>query len=374
MSLGLVSYGSSSSSEDDQSDNEENQAKVIVPPSIKKLLRLPKPLNDDTDESNSLNLKVSEEQDNAKTIQNLLPTPKAAHLKTNIIEVEDEFLNKKAIPSEKPPSKVKISIPRLSDFKDLETNQTKNHPREYKAVKPGGLLSLLPKPKSEFSKPPMKTNLIPSKAKSNTFLVPESVKKRNTTPVPLQTPLKKKLVSCSDSDDSEEETDFFSLQKEIVLPKVNINEINEMVSKKAAQMAEAFTKSEPKEGSCEETPQFTINSEETTTDHQFNKLEAIKVLSGHKEAKRRKLDDVQFIELSDEQIMPSKSEWYRTALASSTTYQRRGIVDQEDQPGTRRKNQITYLANQALANDSELQAMWSENRANRRATQNKYGF
>lgn len=298
----------------------------------------------------------------------MLPTPKHVHQQTNIIEEMDEFLTKKAIAKEKPPARIKITIPCLSDFKDLERDRTKNPHHEVKGTKPGGLLSLLPKPKSEVFNPSTQTNASQVKVKSNTFLIPESVKNRKADKT-LIAPLKSQLVAVSDSDDSEDETDFFSLQKEVVLPKVNINEINEMVSKKAARIAEAFSKTEPK-GQVDESIYYTVEAEK---DH-FNKHEAIKMLSGHKEAKRRKTNDVEFIEISDEQIMPNKSEWYRTALASSTSYQRRGIVDEEDQPGTRRKNQITYLANQALANDSELQAMWSENRANRRATQNKYGF
>lgn len=276
---------------------------------------------------------------------------------------------------EKPPPKVKITIPCLSEFNDVESHHRQQHKSEVKGTKTGGLLSLLPKPKSEvFNSQHAQKSSIQVKTKSNTFLIPESVKNKSiiskSSDNKIKITPKKKLVAVSDSDESDEETDFFSLQKEVVLPKVNINEINEMVSKKAAQMADAFTRTEQ----TTEEPKVDNSNSQTETTESFNKHEAIQVLSGHKEAKRRKVEDVEFIELSDEQIMPNRSEWYRTALASSTSYQRRGIVDEEDQPGTRRKNQITYLANQALANDSELQAMWSENRANRRATQNKYGF
>lgn len=308
--------------------------------------------------------------------QKLLPAPKTVQSQASFIEEEiDEFLTRKAVAVEKPPAKVKITIPCLSEFKDLECHRNRSSKNEVTGTKFGGLLSLLPKPKSDiFNNQPTRTDSVQVKTKSNTFLIPESVKKKivvsKASDTSSKISLKNKLVSISDSDDSEEETDFFSLQKEVVLPKVNLQEIDEMVSRKAAKIAEAFTKAEAKVKIVEESSQYIAQDEEQP----FNKHEAITVLSGHKEAKRRKVEEVEFIEISGDQVMPNRSEWYRTALASSTSYQRRGIVDEEDQPGTRRKNQITYLANQALANDSELQAMWSENRANRRATQNKYGF
>lgn len=315
----------------------------------------------------------------------MLPAPKNTNTNIDIIEENDEFLKKKAIPTEKPPAKVKIMIPSLSEFKDVDDQTLKksSNQTDLRSNKPGSLLSLLPKPKSEHFTQTKNPTINSEKVeiKKNTFLIPESVKKatsiKNTKDSlaakkeDILAGLKKTVIS--DGEDSDEDTDFFSLEKEVVLPKVNLKEIDEMVAKRAAQMAEAFKPPEKMEDTSNEI-HMESNTFRIENRAPIDKTEAIKMLSGHKEAKRRKTEDIQFIEISDDQVMPSRSEWYRTALASSTTYQRRGMVDEEAQPGTRRKNQITYLANQALANDSELQAMWSENRANRRATQNKYGF
>lgn len=290
--------------------------------------------------------------DSPLELEKCLPKPKKINVQAKIIEESDEFLTKKEFAIEKPPAKVKITIPSLSKFKTLESEQTKS-PRT-KVNKGSGLLSYLPKPRCEIS-----TNKIQTKAKPNTCFIPESVQKRNTLDTSLETTALKYQLKVSDSED---ETDYFSLERQVDLPEVNINELNEMVSKKTAKFAGLSTKVNYDEPSkCTKKPTF-------------SKDEAIKALSGHKEAKRCKMDEVEFIEISGEQVLPNRSEWYRNALASSTSYQRRGIVDEENEPGTRRKNQITYLANQAVANDNELQAMWSENRANRRATQNKYGF
>lgn len=41
---------------------------------------------------------------------------------------------------------------------------------------------------------------------------------------------------------------------------------------------------------------------------------------------------------------------------------------------TKRKHQITYLAFEAKAREQELKNQWAQNRANKMATKNKYGF
>ena len=158
------------------------------------------------------------------------------------------------------------------------------------------------------------------------------------------------------------------------------------MAKKAAKIAETTTKylneaetlktQELERMQTEEQQNLENSRKRYHQEQQQLNPEAVQALVGGSAKRRRQQkDDIQVIDIDSEQVLPNKEEWMRTALASSTTYQPTGVlVDEEPASGTRRKHQITYLAHKAKANEAELQAMWSANRQNRRATQNKYGF
>ncbi|EDW80149.1 uncharacterized protein Dwil_GK23654 [Drosophila willistoni] len=374
-----------------------------------------------------------EEEDNVEgtSVFATLPTPRSTVATAE--EADDEFLHKK--PSalvgseelEKPPPlptkrSVKISIPSLRDFSDVDkeiSEKLKSRKNEVKTNTPkgSGLLSLLPQAKSErnFSK----TDLAVAAQKPQTVhatktsvaaspFVPDTVKQRraahNTEAVDgvkkIIAPHKKSntarpsatsLVAVSDSedgDDDDDDGDFFSLNSEHRLPEVSSNEINALVAKRAARMAEASNKylenvterQVPEEESQEhdrqaENEHHLRQIQARNRDVQLN-AEAMDALVG-KNAKRRRKEakGMQVIEISGSEVHPNREEWMRTALASSTTFQPTGVLtDEEPVAGTRRKHQITYLAHKAKANEAELQAMWSANRNTRRVTQSKYGF
>ncbi|XP_055909046.1 proline-rich protein PRCC [Eupeodes corollae] len=404
--MSLVAYASSSCDESDGEDepspitktepllsghiSDEEDAPIIADPAPFK---------------SSLNLPTPKSVSTTDTIQALfgkLPEPKT---KIDLIEEEDdEFLRKKAIPSETPTPKVlpqtktlvRITIPSLKDFDDVEEKKAKPTDVPTKHSSFSSLMSILPTPKSEqnFTKPKPSADEDKSNQPSKPMpFVPDVVKNRrpahNTEnvdktissekPKPKPKPKatsKVSLVSVSDSEGSDNESgDFFSLTNDVKLPEVSKDEIAAMVSRKAAEMAKSSSKflalTQPEEEQMEQGPAEDISATNTqnTLDH-----EAIQVLVGS-QAKRRKMSDIQVIDIDGDQVQPNKEEWMRNALASATTYQPTGVLtDEEPAQGTRRKHQITYLAHKAKANEAELQAMWSANRQNRRQTQNKYGF
>ncbi|KAH8239372.1 hypothetical protein KR032_003734 [Drosophila birchii] len=369
-----------------------------------------------------------------------LPMPRTAVAsgKAIIEEKDDEFLHKKALPVqiEKPPpppvkGRVKISIPSLRDFSDVDqekADKAKNKVDKPVAPKGSGLLSMLPQAKSErnFAKtssseaaagnPTISTTSArkpeasnPAQPRSAPAFVPDTVKHRraahntegvdglkvsghkkgtegNKSSKPAQSKPVAKLVNASDSEEDDDEGtsgDFFSLNAEHKLPEVSSNEISALVAKRAAKMVEASSKylEEVAEREAAEAEAARLEEEQVQQaqkryhEQQLN-AEAMDALVG-KNAKRRRKEakEMQVIDISGSQVMPDRDEWMRTALASSTTYQPTGVLtDEEPVAGTRRKHQITYLAHKAKANEAELQAMWSANRQTRRATQSKYGF
>lgn len=395
----LVAYDSSSddnSGSESESNHNETQINNITSQNdhillTKKSMTLPAPKDVKYNESSSL----SDEDDNMSdlNIALILPQPSNLKIDNKIKEEDDEFLKKKAIPAENPPPKinqpVKIRLPSMASFKD-DDNDSKNVKVRIRNTgsSGGGLLSLLPKPKSETlftqSKPkpgePQKVNpFIPhSVANRNKFIT------KNKTERTVNT-----LVNSYESDDSENEEskddeseDFFSLNKEDKLPEVSINEIHAMVAKKAAKIASTATKfsavseqetnNEPTVSSWSQHNEF-LNPQPQLRNTTLED-DDLKQLIGNK-VKRKKTEDINIVEISHEEVMPNRNDWMRNALASSTQFVSKGIVSDDNLvPGSKRKHQITYLAHQAKANEAELQAMWAANRQSRRQTQSKYGF
>lgn len=355
-----------------------------------------------------------------------LPTPKVVETQAHIEEVDDEFLHKKSYREiiEKPNKNydvkklpVKITVPSLKNFLDVDkeiADKAKNKCTfSHTKSRSSGLLSILPKAKSEQNfakvastpKGDNKTENTNNTVKpAKPAFIPDSVKHRrpatNTEDVDRLKPTAKKFgnQTCktptesnksADSDESGDEDntaigDFFSFNSIETLPEVSAKEINALVAKKAAKIVETTTNylKATESKNANEVEQMQIDQQELELSgkryHQDQQLnsEALQALVGGS-TKRRRLQqsDIQVIDINSSHVMPNKEEWMRTALASSTTYQPTGVlVDEEPASGTRRKHQITYLAHKAKANEAELQAMWSANRQNRRATQSKYGF
>jgi len=87
--------------------------------------------------------------------------------------------------------------------------------------------------------------------------------------------------------------------------------------------------------------------------------------------KKGKKEDVQFIDINADDLRPDNTEWLKNITDESAAPARRS----KGLGGTvKRKHQITYLAFEAKAREQELKNQWAQNHANKRATNNKYGF
>lgn len=361
-----MAYGNSDEDSDEYDSSEETQeTKVKVNGSPAASTSIPPEATAST--SSTLNLK--------------LPTPKKLTTNT-VIEEDDEFLHKKAVPTSEPPpkpikrTKVQITIPALQKVDENEKLPKKVIGAE--PNKPTGLLNLLPKPsfggykKSTTSVTNANSSTSTTKTKESNGFIPHSVAKLGAAP---KKPIKKipatnaNVDENSDSDSSDND-DFFSFHSENKLPEVSQQEINAMVAKKAADMKTATSTYLQNMG---QQPDVDIDEPEIPSEESQIDEEAMKALCGAKRARRGDGPSV-VIDLSGDQVLPNRDEWLRNQLQSTTEYQPRGMVDEEPAAGTKKKHQITYLAHQAKANEQELQAMWAANRHTRRQTQNKYGF
>lgn len=394
--MALVAYGNSDDSDYSNSDDEATDAPAVVLKTIAYTNGHTQSIINQQNEST-----LHEDTFNKQFFN--LPTSQPNKI-TSISEDDDEFLKKKPIanPLEKPPPPVKllakksapvrIVIPALSTFNEYKQKEKPLVTAELPS-KPGGLLNMLPKPKSLF---PTNSASNQGMIKKTTVLVPDSISRPKKPSQPAATPSTSssslessssssvasksvpsiKVNAHSDSDESDAE-DFFSLNTEHILPEVNMAEINAMVASKSAKMNAAIKKYEEEEEESAIPPQSVYQSlEEEQMAQQNSKsidAQAMHALCGSR-SKRSRTDDVRIIDLSGDQVHPNRDEWLRNQLQATTEYQPRGLVDEEPAAGTKRKHQITYLAHQAKANEQELQAMWAANRHTRRQTQNKYGF
>lgn len=317
-------------------------------------------------------------------------------------EEDDEFLHKKAVPEEKPPAKkgpVKISIPSLKSFQDLDIDDARPGAKKMVVAphphnKPSGLLNMLPKPKAEllFRKEvptvpgtipkPTTTSLVPHSVTTKRKAVPPTTKSQERKKAPAKPLLPDAYESSSDEEGPS--ADFFSLTSTDTLPEVSKNEINLMVAKRAAKIAETTANLDRLEAQQVEEQQR-IQSQAAAALHeqeqqalsaQRNSMddEAMQVLVGGSRAKRARMENLDVIDLNHDQVMPSRDEWVRAATASSTTAPVRGELKDGPKGVARKKHQITYLAHQAKSNEAELQAIWAANRTTQRQSQSKYGW
>jgi len=276
-----------------------------------------------------------------------LPAPVAAFKKAVEIEEEDdEFLHKKAIPTVAPPpppkQKVKIVIPKMSSFKDVDEDREPKIKAPTATNKKLGLLGMLPRPAHTFGpavkatvseKPtfaPSSSSGIPSTASTSTIAKTDAPpKKVGLIPYALMEHKKKadllkaKKVEESDSDDDGDGdgNSFFSFAtKDENLPKVSEEEIQALVDKQTEKLEQRKRQHEDSEKIQQAEQSYDLyQQQQQEMDH-----EAMKALLGGNRAKRNKLDDIQIIDLSADQVLPDRDEWVRRSLAGETSYMATG--------------------------------------------------
>lgn len=322
--LSIVNYGSSDSEE--EISDEEN---VIRSNSQQNGSKTEEVVSDLLQKSTTINL------------------PQPSVQKSSIAEEDDEFLHKKEIPKVVPPptkTKVKIMIPRLSEFKDDDDDE-KKQAKVLPVNKKSGLLNMLPKPSHSFAPAPkpqtpanapqlqppsLKLNSLdekPSEATKKIGLIPYSLMSHK----PKATDGKKPAKAKDESDDEDDEpvSSFFTFSSnDDELPKVNEDEIKALVEKEAARIEQRKRQHEQ----AESEPQEEIQSnsyDQYDHDQQPVDEEALKALLGGNKAKRSKIDNIQFIDLSAAEVMPNREEWKRKTLAGETSYQPTGHITEK---------------------------------------------
>lgn len=301
-------------------------------------------ITDDEDEGQNGIIKEKDEDMFTKPTSIKFKIPEPAVINNIIIEEDDdEFLHKKEIPETKPPpkikEKVKIMIPKLSDFKDddEEEKEIKKYPTAVN--KKSGLLGMLPKPSHYFGpsakqpqiiitpKPPPAT-IAPSQDQSSTKkigLIPYALmdhKKAGDTKK-----LAKKIAVESDSDDEGDATSFFTFSsKDDELPQVSEEEIKSLISKETDRIEQRKRQHENEKESEDDfhEQQYSQNYQQQ---QEAIDQDAMKALAGGSKAKRSKMGDIQIVDLTDNDVLPNREEWLRKTLAGETSYLPTGQID-----------------------------------------------
>lgn len=269
-----------------------------------------------------------------------LPEPAKIKVNSSIIEEDDEFLHKKAVPSVAPPKKekVKIMIPRLSDFKDDDKEE------KIKKIQPAnksGLLCRLPRPSHSFattskpSRPLAPASVTQTLAKPT---VPQEQKKVGLIPYALMShnpkaaAASKKTVQkddTDDEDDDEKDVGFFTFaSKDDELPEVSEDEIRALVDKESARLEQRKRQHDATESVDQFQDQQNESDEQQKVQQNLDE-EAMRALMGGNRAKRSKVDNIQIVDLSAAEVMPNREEWLRKTLAGETTYMPTGNISEK---------------------------------------------
>ncbi|XP_029038023.1 proline-rich protein PRCC [Osmia bicornis bicornis] len=429
--MSLVAYGSS----DENSDEEENNsgtgdknkvlAEIVTTQKTTDKLCLPVPKHSEKVDENNVNTGSLE-----KIHFDKLPKPKSIISETEDIIEEDDIPLKKEIElkPEKPMKKdrvpVKITVPSLSDFQDVdEENETKSN-----RIKPSNkgtkLFALLPPPKGAEVKNTNK--LVPTtvsktaakisqeKVQTNKKIKDDSHTNKVSKTTATTTRVSMDISSDEDEDDavvnskSSTVTDFFALSATEIVSNPDVSESFESIAdlkpesskidsemiqdseeacsqdnQKTLASVEYDILSLPREeillkNKAEVGPKLPVPEQEYNIDTEGNVAfddKAIEYLCGRRGVKRKpkEIKDVNIIEINGEDIKPDEREWLVKALTEEPV-QRPVSMQGGVNSQSKKKHQITYLAHQAKAMEMELKNQWAQNRLTRKQTQSKYGF
>ena len=442
--MSLVAYGSSDESSEDEGTNcdIESDSKVAEEPAIKRTndkLCLPTPKH---------NVLAKETNENIGEMGNMNGSPEKIHFDTlpkprnltaereDMVE-EDDIPPKKEIeskverPTKKDRAPVKITVPCLSEFKDLDEESGTKCSRIRPSTKGTKLFALLPPPKGVELK---STKLIPSVMNKAVAKTNQTVKakqqlsaKDSHAKKPVKPVTTKSSIGISYDSNSEDEgdgdtiaddgatstTDFFALTttEPVAAPLVtdtpssgihlsdkssdfdseiknDSNDSNTVAEETYADNSQKTLVSNimnlPKEeillkNKAEVGPKLPVPEQEYNIDVEGNVAfddKAIEYLCGRRGVKRKakEIETANIIEISGEDIKPDEREWLVKALTEEpvqrpVSMQSGGVSSQ-----SKKKHQITYLAHQAKAMEMELKNQWAQNRMTRKQTQSKYGF
>ncbi|XP_043283446.1 proline-rich protein PRCC [Venturia canescens] len=451
--MSLVAYGSSDESSDDEVNpeakgsqknvedelqNKSSNVTVDFSKSFNTLMNLPAPKNPQIPSENHSN--GNAEVTSGTLGFGALPKPKNFQNEYQNVPEDDDiplFKPKQTVvevPMKKDRTPARISIPSLSEFKDVDEDLENSKHRPIASKKGTGLFSILPPPKSEVTI--KKNNLIPhvlTKAginagpKTTVSKVPVSKpeKPREIKIAEKQVPRLLTTMDYDSNSEDEEEThqDFFSLSKPVnspeipVLPKttilmstvknnlknpstVNNHETGFQSTVENLDTSKSVTTPESDQGQnstlistvmnlpreeillknkAEVGPKLPVPEQEFNVDAEGNVAfdeKAIEYLCGKRGVKRKNkmIEEANIIEINGEDIKPDEREWLVKAMTEEPVQRPVSMQGAGPSSQSKKKHQITYLAHQAKAMEVELKNTWSQNRMARKQTQSKYGF
>ncbi|XP_014358012.2 proline-rich protein PRCC [Papilio machaon] len=378
--MALVAYDNSDSS--DYEDDDQECPPVLLTKSVEDQVTKPST-------SQSINEKELE-IDNDNSLFNALPQP--TKKVSGIIEEEDEFLHKKETASIAVKPKSKITVPSLSDFKDVTDTVPIAKPRAVNGKK-SGLLSILPQPKNGSISIKSTKSLIPNVLRQNTGS--SSIKKKEPLPTQIKKAKSDTNTISKDSDESdndEVQNDFFSINKpihieDIPLQSEDTENLSESKITKEPRSIESYFKKdvdnvevEPGLSSYNQMETESVVSLDTASSTQSDDSnlildeEAILKLVGARG--KRKREEIQIVDFNQQEVLVEARQLLLKGLMDDTSKRVSASKKKGNEPTNmqKRKHQITYLAHQAKANEVELQNKWANNRMSKRQTQSKYGF
>lgn len=273
------------------------------------------------------------------------------NIKDNYEDVVEDYIPKAKVPK-KEKTKVKITIPSLSAFEDIEEQEPASK-KFKKSSKSTSLLSLLPPIKCvPISNKSFVPNVLTQKNKTKNVqnnkpskpLIPNSVRKKKEN---------EGKTKENESDDSD-----------IEMPETYDDELWQKVCGKKVV----------KDIIIEEPPVIDEPKVELAPDivapYQGLDNAAFKELVGKKSRMPR---NIKLIDVNEEELVAEKDLWMTKSL-TDPEYVPKPAEDDPSDPTKKKKHHITYLAHKAKANEQELQSQWATSKHNRMQSRAKYGF
>ncbi|XP_050346570.1 proline-rich protein PRCC [Nymphalis io] len=370
--MALVAYDNSDSSEYEDDENESNTQTRI------------KKENDTCVEDPIIQ---NDQQKYSENHSLFIQLPQPSSKKKVVLEEDDEFLHKKELTADLKP-KSRITIPSLNDFKDVDTPIPSSKTRSTNGKK-SSLLNMLPQPRNAIT---IKRTLVPNVIAQKPNTLTAKTKSTLVSPAKTTNVDTKCLIpeNTDESDNDEVENDFFSINKPVVdIPveePLTTEETVETIKNQPRNIESYFKKdhvelqSEMEIGNSVEQYENvqSIESNEHGGGRSNNDAvlddEAILKLCGTRG--KRKREDIQIVDVNQQEVLNEARELLMKGLMEDTSKRQSVSKKRGNEPThqQRRKHQITYLAHQAKANESELQNQWANNRMTKRKTQSKYGF
>ncbi|XP_025199601.1 proline-rich protein PRCC [Melanaphis sacchari] len=361
--MSLVAYADSDCDSDD--DNGEE---------IKPSLNVEKVVTNKIGSKPFLSLPEPKSFENVKTIDDydsVVKEKPVVHTKlmVNSFQEKKEIPLFPTLPKPKTGGKVKIMVSSLNEFYDEDDD----YQPKCKIMKPSnsgcGLFSMLPDPKNKKTSKASTTISMVPRATMRTIKNNQETLKPKTTEIKCFETKPIEVEDGADDDDDQEDGDFLGLNK--------INEVLDVAPIAGFDLPEIQTNTTIIEDDdrvygpvyCSEPSESDLYEEDETK--LILDSNALKQLS---DPGKTQIKQVEVINVDMRQVLEESQQWLQKNMTEEYAESKNVSSDINISGQSKRKHQITYLAQQAKANELKLKNMWAENRMTRKQTQAKYGF